>query len=102
MTIHAELLVQQESEGGYITYVFADLDKVSYAKDRYVMCTRFPNWEVSSLKVGDKGYLDYKEIIAGRDSWYNPNDQQFYAYRYNTIQFINFIKEKAKSDEIIM
>lgn len=105
MIIYAKLLVKEENLGGYITYVFQNMDKESYDLDKYVMCTRFPNWEVQSFKEGDIGFLHYKDIIAGRDTWYSPRDGVFYAYNYNGIQFLNFIKhdrDKRKEEDITM
>ena len=85
----AELLTYREDPGEYIIYVFRDL--ANYSK--YIMCTRFPRWETPPVKVGERGYLNYKEIIAGRDMWFNVETNEFVYYAYNTIQFINFVPE---------
>lgn len=105
MVIYAKLLVEEENIGGYVVYVFENLDKDKWDLGRYIMCTRFPNWEVQSFKVGNIGFLHYKEIIAGRDIWYSPKDGIFYPYNYNGIQFLNFIKydkDKEQKEDIIM
>lgn len=99
MIIHAELLTYKEEAGGYIIYVFRDLDVFN----KYIMCTRFPRWETPPINIGDKGYLNYMEIIAGRDQWYNKEERCFIHYNYNGIQFINFVPEKPDiKDEIVL
>lgn len=76
---------------GYTTYVFQNLDGVSFL-DKYIMVTRWPRWEHRNLDIGEIGYLTYKEVIAGKDTWWDGN--QFIPYNYTNIVFIKFIKEK--------
>ena len=39
------------------------------------MCVRWPNWECRQLKNGESGYLDFKEVRAGIDTWYDGSRQ---------------------------
>lgn len=90
MVIRGKLLVKQEEVGGYIVYVFENLNSTNYT-DRYVMCTQCPNWQTGPIAIGAVGFLTYDEHIAGVDKWFDGN--QMNTYRYNMIQFMNFIEE---------
>ena len=71
--------------------------------DKYIMCTKHPNWQTKPIKIGDKGFLKVKEINAGVDTWYNDALDKKVAYKYDGIQFFDFILEKQKeTDEIIL
>lgn len=93
--IHGKLLTYNEDPGGYVIYVFLNLD---YTKEcnKYLMCTKYPNWETAPIKIGDVGYLNVKEVEAGKDKWYNQETGSFIPYKYNGIQFLDFILEKKK------
>ena len=85
----------------YTTYVFKCLEKDVTYETRYIMCTRFPNWETPTVEIGDSGYLLFREVEAGIDSWYNG--QNMIPYRYSGIHFINFVpkQEKIKKEYIM-
>lgn len=99
--LHCELLAYQEDPGDYTIYVFKNLDYTGVL-DRYIMCTKCPNWNSSPIEIGQRGYLKYKEIIAGKDSWYDSTSNDFIPYKYDGIQFFEFVKDKPKEDECIM
>ncbi len=82
--IRAALMAKRE--GIYTTYVFKNLDA-----DGYVMCTQCPNWDISQLDIGQEGFLTYKFVQAGRDSFYNAKDSKFYAYQYTANYFQDFV-----------
>jgi hypothetical protein len=86
VTAHGQLVAYKE-ELGYVTYVFKDLDT-----EEYVMCTKFPKWNSEPIGIGDCGYIEYKEIIAGKDTWYNGSEQ--IPYIYEGCQFIKFVPIK--------
>ena len=48
-------------DGGYIKYVFQDLDKEAH----FILCTKFPNWDTPLIKIDDRGFLRYKESLNG-------------------------------------
>ena len=66
------------------------------------MCTRCPNWETRDIDIGEKGYLEYKEVIAG-EKWYDSKNNEYVPYKYTNIYFIKFVKEEdnLKKDIII-
>ena len=101
MTILAKLLASQEDGLGYKTYVFECLDEDIRKETKYLMCTRFPKWEAREIEIGEIGYLQFIEIKAGMDKWYDG--KEMIPYRYNTIQFIKFIeKPKEKTHKFVM
>lgn len=95
MTVLAKLVASHKDFGGYIIYVFECLEGFLINDSKYVMVTRFPNWEHKSIAIDDIGYLEFVEIRAGIDKWFNGANMVPYAY--NLVQFIRFIK---KPDEV--
>lgn len=85
-------------EGVYTTYVFKD-----YINNKYIMCTRLPNWQVQEINIGDEGFLQYQEVNAG-DSYYDASIENYKKYNYSNIYFNNFVKksEKINKEEIIL
>ena len=94
MTVLAELLACEEKALGYITYVFECLDEDVRKETRYIMCVRYPNWEHRKIEIGEVGFLNVERIKAGIDKWFDGNNMV--PYKYDTIQFIKFIKRKEK------
>lgn len=88
MTILAKLVAYNEDSFGYITYVFKDLENV-LKESPYVMCVRYPNWHERIINLGDEGYVEFVEVRAGIDKWFDGQDM--IPYNYNTIQFLKFI-----------
>lgn len=96
MTIYCKLVASVRDVGGYITYVFQNMDK-SYSPDtKYLMCIRYPNWNNCPIKLGDIGYLNFIEVKAGIDKWYDG--ENFIPYKYDAIQFLKFIPEPDSLD----
>lgn len=89
MTVLAKLVAKERDLLGYTTYVFECLDEEIRKETKYVMCTRFPNWEHGPVEIGEIGYLNFIEIRAGVDVYYNG--EKMIPYRYNNIQFIKFV-----------
>lgn len=95
--IHAKLITYREELGGYIMYVFQNLDT-----NLYEMCTRLPNWETPVLQIGDEGFLKFDEVIAGKDTWYDSNLDSFVPYRYTKVYFIDFVYEKPTESDLVL
>ena len=91
-----QLLEYKRDVAHYITYVFKDLDTQDY-----IMCTRFPNWGSIQLNSGDIGYLKYKENIGGVTQWYD-NNYNINLYNYDSIQFMTFVPELSKTENITL
>lgn len=96
MTILAKLLAKEKDIMGYITYVFECIDNDVSKETRYVMCTRFPNWEHRAIEIGEIGFLNFVELRAGIDKWFDG--EKMIPYNYNNIQFIKFIQKKEKKE----
>ena len=92
ITILAKLVASSTDPEQYVTYVFQDLES-----KEYLMCVQFPNWEHRSLRLGEVGFLEYKEIRAGIDTWFDGS--KMIPYNYNNIQFIKFIPKPEEKKE---
>ena len=99
--VKAKLLTSSTDFGGYITYVF-EKEEYTSAYDHYVMCTRFPNWMHEHISIGDIGFLSYKEVEAGTDTWYDNESGMQIPYKYTGVHFLKFIKDTPTSKEIIL
>ena len=104
MTILAKLVAKEADIGGYINYVFEILEKEEINKldTKYVLCTRYPNWNHRKIELDEIGYLDFTEIQAGITKWFDG--EKMISYNYNGIQFNKFIpkpKEKDKNKYIM-
>lgn len=99
VTYHAKLVAKMSDGLGYLNYVFEDLEFQDYDY-KYFMCVRFPNWEGSSIDIGDIGYVTVKYVREGIDEWYNGSE--FVAYKYTNIIFLKFIRKIEAVDTIIL
>lgn len=93
--IAATLVAQETDSQGYTTYVFQLADKMDIEKyqTKYIMCTRWPNWDHRVLNNFEVGYLDCKECRAGIDTYYDG--EKFIPYRYNSVQFNKFVNKQS-------
>lgn len=96
MTVLAKLVAKENDTAGYITYVFECLDKEIIKDTKYILCTRWPNWEHRKIDIDEVGYLNFVEIRAGIDKWFDGKNM--IPYNYNNIQFIKFVKKPEKKD----
>lgn len=87
--VKVQLLTKREDPGGYIIYVFLNLDQ-----NEYIMCTRFPNWDAPLIKEQDEGFLSYKEVQGGVDNYYDVNNDTIQKYLYDNLIFLNFVYKK--------
>lgn len=101
MTVLAKLIVSKTDTLGYINYVFEVLEEeeINRLGTKYILTTRFPNWDHCEIKMGEIGFLTFIERRAGHDKWFDG--EKMIPYYYSLIQFIKFI-EKPKSNEFIM
>jgi hypothetical protein len=97
MTILAKLLAYERDLMGYITYVFECLDEEVRKDTKYIMCVRFPNWNHAPVKIGEIGYLNFREVQGGIDKWFDGNTMV--PYRFTDIHFIKFVKKPEKEDQ---
>lgn len=100
-TIKARLEASYTDIGGYIVYVFKNMDSESW-ESAYLTVVRFPNWSTYLPKVGDTGFLKYKTVIAGDDMWWDKNNNKKVAYNYDNIIFLDFIKEQKEEENTVL
>lgn len=101
--IYTELVAESKDLEGYITYVFKVLDKNIIDREllSYIMCVQYPNWNQEKILIGDIGFLNIKEVQAGKDTWFDGNNQIF--YKYDDIIFMKFVKQPSlPNDKIIL
>lgn len=80
-------LVATAMDGAYETYVFQDMNSPL----DFHMCTRCPNWTSERPELLQEGFLSFKDVIAGRDTYYDKLDGCHRAYQYTATYFINFV-----------
>ena len=96
ITLHVVLKAKNIDIGGYITYVFENLNQTDY-NSKYLMCVQFPNWNQSEINIGDIGYVNVKYVKEGISQWYDGEKMQ--VYKYTNVVFLKFIKEPEKVDK---
>ena len=96
VTIRCKLLAIQE--GQYTIYVFENLDEELSSRNKYISCTKLPNWNFNEvLELGQVGYLHCEFVTAG-ETYYKLSETSAAQYKYTNCYFINFIREKEKID----
>lgn len=93
MVVLAKLVAKSEDTMGYTTYVFECLDEL-VNESKYVMCSRPRDWDHRAIELGEVGYLNFVEVRAGVDTWFDGS--KLTPYRYNNVYFIKFV-EKPRS-----
>ena len=96
ITIYVVLRAKNVDIGGYITYVFENLNQTDY-NSKYLMCVQFPNWNQTEINIGDIGYVNVKYVKEGISQWYDGEKMQ--VYKYTNVVFLKFIKEPEKVDK---
>lgn len=91
----------KEEFGGYITYVFQNLDPTTW-RNEYIMLVRFPHWEAPFPQIGEVGFLSFKEVVAGQDKWWDKYTQTNIAYNYDNVIFLNFIRENKQEPAVLL
>lgn len=81
----ARLLACKE-DGAYTIYVFQDL-----TSNEFIMCTRCPNWQGETPVAMQEGFLKYKYVVAGKDTYYDKTAERFLAYQYTNTYFLDFV-----------
>lgn len=93
MTCHVKLLAKNIDIGGYITYVFKNLDTQDWDK-QYIMCVQFPNWDQHVINIEDRGYVNIRYVKEGISKWYDG--EKMNVYKYTNIIFLKFVKEQIQ------
>jgi hypothetical protein len=79
-------LVAQMQDGSYTVYVFQDL-----TSDEFIMCTRCPNWMGEMPTLMQEGFLRYRFVRAGTDTYFDQRSGNFVAYQYTNTYFLDFV-----------
>ena len=90
VTCHVKLNAKYIDIGGYITYVFENIDSHTW-NNQYIMCVQFPNWEQKTINIGDKGYVNVRYVKEGISQWYDG--EKMNVYKYTNVIFLKFIHE---------
>lgn len=83
--IKARLVAVQD--GLYKQYVFEDL----LTFGNFIMCTRCPNWSGGEVQMMQEGFLSFKDVEAGKDSYFNASTGTYHPYQYTATYFLNFV-----------
>ena len=98
-TIRAKLKTMRNDGQGYLVYVF---ENVESNNPKYIMMVRFPNWESPFPRIGEVGFLKYKEVIAGEDKWWDPITNKYVVYNYDNFIFLDFIREQPEEQTVLL
>lgn len=75
-TILSELITYRNDPDGYTQMVFRNLIDLSFQ-----MVTRMPNWDFPFIQIGDRGFMKYIEVVAGRDTWWDSEKEENIPYK---------------------
>lgn len=86
-TIYCELVAYREGME-YTRYVFKNLINCEF-----IMVVRLPNWNLPFIKVGDRGFMKYQEALAGIDSWYDFEKDEYVPYKNDNTYILDWVRE---------
>lgn len=100
-TVRVQRLEYSLDSCGYLTYVFKLLDEneIEDVGSNYIMVVQRPNWNQPFIEQGVCGYLKYKEIQAGVDTWYNSETGKHEFYLYDDLELEKFIQQTKELDD---
>lgn len=93
ITFYVKLKAKCLDIGGYIIYVFENLDYKDW-EYKHIMCTQFPNWNQSDIQIGDIGYVSVRYVKEGSSQWFDGEKMNY--YKQTQVMFLKFIKEPEK------
>lgn len=79
------------NESPYTRYVFENLHLEFKDDYKFVTVTRCPNWNGKEPEVQQEGYLELKSVEAGKDTYFDVNEQKHKLYNYTAIYFLSFV-----------
>lgn len=92
-TFYVKLNAISHDLNGYVYYVFENLDCQDHEL-KYLMCTRFPNWDQADFTINDRGYVNLKYVQEGVSQWYDG--EKLNVYKNTHVIFLKFVKEPEK------
>lgn len=99
IALRVQLKAKNIDIGGYITYVFENLNFQTY-ENQYIMCVQFPNWNQAEICIGDVGYVNVRYVKEGISQWYDG--EKMNVYKYTNVVFLKFVKEPEKVNKEIL
>lgn len=64
------------------------------------MCTKLPNWDISDIEIGDKGYVTTMSYVAG-EKYYDRNSDSQHTIKFTNVYLKDFIKVEQKKEIIL-
>jgi len=83
-------LVGRLDEGSYVKYVFEDL-LFTNRKHQFITMTKCPNWNSQEIIPMQEGFVTYKYVEAGKDTYWCNQAQTYKLYSYTAIYFLSFV-----------
>lgn len=83
--IKAQLMASQQ-DGAYKIYVFQD-----QTTGEFIMCSRCPNWRGDEPEELQEGFVHFKHVEGGKDTYFDARIGQFVAYQYSATYFLSFV-----------
>ena len=93
VTLYVKLKAKAVDLGGYITYVFENINCKDY-ESQYIMCVQFPNWNQSEIHINDVGYVNVRYVKEGISQWFDGEKMQ--VYKYTNVVFLKFVQESQE------
>lgn len=72
-------------------YVFRNVNKDRNDEREYIMCTQSPNWNCSHIEIFQEGFLTFKDVRAGHDTYYSNALGRDVQYQYDGTYLLNFV-----------
>ncbi len=102
ITLKAKLIEFSEEFGGYVNYVFENLDSNEWDK-KYILCCRYPHWDNPPIALGSVGFLTFTLIEAGSNYYdVRSGENRFYCYTHNRFDKFIPIQERIVDNKIVM
>lgn len=101
-TIYCRVVAKECDALNYHTLVFKNLEGNCPFGHNFCMTTVFPNWESRIPDIGETGYLEYDEVEAGVDTYYDRIQDSIIKYNFSNQIFKRFVKEIDNSKKDIL
>lgn len=88
---HVKCKLLNFRRGDYSVYAYEILDAPEHVKDKYILCTLLPNWDLDDHPNGTIGILRYSVTIAGITSWYDFKSFDIIPHRHSANYIMDFI-----------
>jgi hypothetical protein len=100
--VKCQLIAKECDSLNYHTLVFKVMEKDCPFGHSYCMVTVFPNWESRIPEIEEKGYLEYDEVEAGKDTYYDRITGSIMKYNFSNLIFKRFVKKQDNSNKNII